>query len=90
MTSKIVADFVSRVDNTKNDYKLDDLKKLLAEAFKANSKKKTGEKKEPTKYNLFIRDEIQRMKKENPSVDNKQLMSLAAAKWREYKEKNGM
>lgn len=90
MTSKIINDFVSKVDTTKNDYTLDQLKKLLAEAFKANGKKKTGEKKEPTRYNLFIRDEIQRMKKENPSVDNKQLMSLAASKWKDFKEKNGL
>ena len=32
-------------------------------------------------------DEIQRMKKENPEIDNKQLMSLAASRWKEHKAK---
>lgn len=88
-TSKIISDFASKVDTSKEDYSLDELKKMLAEAYKTNTKKKSTEKKEPSKYNLFIREEIQRMKKENPSVDNKQLMSLAAARWKEHKEKTG-
>ncbi len=88
MTSKILSDFMSKVDSSKDDYTLDELKKLLTEAFKAGKKKKTStEKKEPSKYNIFIKEEIQRIRQENPSVDNKQLMSMAAARWKEHKEK---
>lgn len=89
MTSKILSDFISKIDNNKNDYTLDELKKLLTEAYKSSKKKKaTSEKKEPSKYNIFIKEEIQRIREENPNVDNKQLMSLAASKWKEHKEKN--
>ena len=89
MTSKILSDFMSKIDNNKNDYTLDELKKLLTEAYKSCKKKKTStEKKEPSKYNIFIKEEIQRIREENPNVDNKQLMSLAAAKWKDHKEKN--
>lgn len=85
MTSKIINDFVSKVDTSKDDYTLDELKKMLSMSFKSNHKKKPTEKKEPSKYNIFIREEIHRMKKENPEIDNKQLMSLAASKWKEHK-----
>lgn len=85
MTSKIIDDFVSKVDTTRN-YTLDELKKLLTEAYKGSKKKKaTTEKKEPSAYNLFIRDAIQKIRAEDPNVDKKQLMSLAAARWKEHK-----
>ena len=86
MTSKIINEFVSNVDTSRDNYTLDELKKLLTEAFKGSKKKKTaGEKKEPSPYNLFIKDEIQKIKQENPDVDRKQLMSLAAARWKDHK-----
>jgi len=86
MTSKIINDFVSKVDTSRDNYTLDELKKLLAEAFKSAKKKKnTGEKKEPSQYNLFIKEAIQKIRQEDPNVDKKQLMSLAAAKWKDHK-----
>jgi len=81
--------FSSKVDNTKDNYTLDELKKLLTEAFKeCKTKKKLtgGEKKPPSPYNIFIKEEIQRIKNSNTNVDNKQLMSLAASRWKEHKE----
>jgi hypothetical protein len=88
-TSKLIETFTASVDCSRNDYTLDELKKLLAEAHKqCKSKKKVGgEKKEPSKYNIFIKEEIARIRAENPSVDNKQLMSLAAGRWKEHKDK---
>lgn len=85
MTSKIIDNFVSKVDTNRNDYTLDELKKLLTEAFKNSKKKKTTEKKEPSAYNIFIREAIQKIKEEDPNVDKKQLMSLAAARWKDHK-----
>ena len=90
MTSKIITAFTTKVDIAKDDYTLDELKKLLTESFKESKTKKrntTGEKKEPSKYNIFIKEEIQRIRTENPNTDNKQLMSIAASRWKEHKEK---
>lgn len=85
MTSKILDDFMQTVDKN-NNYSLDELKKLLSEAYKGGKKKKaTTEKKEPSEYNIFIKEEIAKIRKDNASVDNKQLMSLAASRWKEYK-----
>lgn len=86
MTSKIVETFVASVDVARNDYSLDELKKLLADAYKSSKKKRIStEKKEPSKYNIFIKDEIAKIRLENPEVDNKKLMSLAAARWKDHK-----
>ena len=85
MTSQILKSFQEKV-NEENEYTLEELKKLLAEAYKeGKAKKQKREKKEPSKYNIFIKEEIAKIRKENPDVENKQLMSLAAAKWKEHK-----
>jgi hypothetical protein len=42
---------------------------------------------EPSQYNIFIKEEIQRIKAEDPNVDTKQLMSMAASRWKQHKEK---
>lgn len=90
-TSKMIETFTASIDISKNDYTLEELKKHLTEAFKSSktSKRRTcAEKKEPSKYNIFIKEEIAKIRQENPNVDNKQLMSLAAARWKEKKENN--
>jgi YABBY protein len=90
MASKIIDNFVSSVDRDRTDYTLDDLKKLLSEAYKTSKAKKkrtSTEKKEPSKYNIFIKEEIAKIRQENPEADNKKLMSLAAARWKDHKEK---
>lgn len=91
MTTKFLSVFTTKLDTNKEDYTLDELKKLLTEAFKeCKGKKKRsggGEKKEPSKYNIFIKEEIQKIRAEDPNVDNKQLMSIAASRWKEHKEK---
>lgn len=87
-TSDVVTEFVANVGD-KEDHTLDELKKLLSEAYKSKTKKKTstGEKKPPSLYNLFIKDEFAKIKKETPDIDNKKIMSVAAARWKEHKEK---
>jgi len=91
MTTKILDLFGAKLDSAKDDYTLDELKKLLTEAFKeCKTKKKKvagAEKKTPSPYNIFIKEEIQRIKAENSGVDNKQFMSIAASRWKEHKEK---
>lgn len=88
-TSKMLETFTQSLDTSKNDYTLDELKKLLSEAYKSSKsgkKKSSAEKKEPSKYNIFIKEEIAKIRQENPNVENKQLMSLAAARWKDHKE----
>ena len=88
MASKIIDTFVSNIDKDRSDYTLDELKRLLTISYKTSKKKRVStEKKEPSKYNIFIKDEIAKIRQENPDVDKKQLMSLAAARWNDHKQK---
>ena len=62
--------------------------KLKDELFKESllttiqqKKKKTGPKRPPTEYNIFIKNKIDELKITNPELKNTQLMSKAAELW---------
>ena len=80
------------------EYAIDDIKKLAVNAFKDASKIGVGKKrivkvdsdgvvikKLPSKYNLFIKDEMARMTIEFPDTERKELMKLAAKNWNDSK-----
>ena len=76
--------------NYENEYSLKDMSKLLEDSYKSvygKGKKKTGEKKAPSAYNIFIRDEIAKIKVENPTgVPPNEYMRIAAERWKAHKE----
>ena len=84
---KVLDAFNTSVD-VNQDYSLDDLKKLLVTAYKASSKrsKTSTEKREPSKYNIFVKNEMTRLKTEHPDKSNKEIMSMAAALWNKSKD----
>jgi len=84
---KIIDVFNSHVDPN-IEYSLDDLKKILSSAYKSAVKKSKGdnvEKREPSKYNLFVKDMMMKLKTDHPNKPNKEIMSMAAALWKESK-----
>jgi hypothetical protein len=85
-TKKVLDTFVASV-SVDTKYSLDDLKKLLTLAYKGASKKSKdkSEKREPNKYNIFIKDEMKRLREEHPDKPVKELMGLAAANWTQSK-----
>lgn len=88
--NKVLDAFNTAVD-VNQDYSLDELKKLLSTAYKTAGKRSKGdntEKREPSKYNLFVKDEMLRLKAEHPDKSNKEIMSMAAALWKESKAKD--
>ena len=91
-TKKMLDTFVSNIDTSK-EYSLDDLKKILTDAYKSVKKAKKvksegAEKRQPSKYNLFVKEQMLKIKSENPTKDNKEIMSIAASLWKEHKEAN--
>ena len=87
---KIIIDtFNNNIDLTKEDYTLNNLKTILTDAYKyVKEKKKTAVvKKNPSAYNIFIKQEMQKIKKNNPDLGNKEVLGLAAKNWQEQKEK---
>lgn len=93
-TPKVIEYFVQSI-NIEENYTLDEYKKLITAAFKEAAKKtkKTSKsndddvvvKREPTKYNIFVKEEIVKLKVENPEKQYKDLMKMAADKWNENK-----
>jgi len=94
---KIKECFMLAIEDDK-EYTLDDTKKATVAAFKDALKLGQGKKravkvdgdgvvikKAPSKYNLYIKDEMARLIKENPEKERKELMKLAAINWNESK-----
>ena len=67
------------------NYSLDELKKHLSAAYKQAGKKVTV-KREPSAYNKFMKEEITKLRKENPDKEYKDLMKLVAEKWNANKK----
>jgi hypothetical protein len=86
---KVVEAFKTSL-NYDNEYSLKDMLKLLEDNYKnvyGKSKKKTNEKKAPSAYNIYIRDEIAKIKVENPTgVQPNEYMRIAAERWKAHKE----
>ncbi len=88
---------IEHIDIT-NNYSLDEYKKILTNAYKDAMKKtkkntKSNDdinktvnvKRKPTKYNIFVKEAILKLKVENPDKPYKDLMKMAADKWNENK-----
>jgi hypothetical protein len=98
---KIKECFLSAIEDDK-EYTLDDTKKTAVAAFKDALKSGQGKKravkvdsdgvaikKPPSKYNLYIKDEMARLITENPDKERKELMKQAAINWNKSKADAG-
>ncbi len=86
---QVVDKFKSTVD-TSIDYSIKDLTKILEGVYKevygGRKKSTTVDKKPPSAYNLFIKQEIENIKKEGvTNVDPKDYMKIAAQRWKAKK-----
>ena len=86
ITKYIFEEFEKKIDKEKS-YSLKNLKDLLSESYKEiKDKKKNNDKKLPRKYNIFIKEEITRLKAENNvNLNNKDILKQAASNWRNQK-----
>ncbi len=57
--------------------------KKLEETASFGSKKKSTTKRKPSAYNLFVKDALSKIKKENPGIEHKDAWTMAAEMWRE-------
>lgn len=80
--------------NNETEYSLKDLIKILEDNYntiygnkKGKKKSSTGEKKPPSAYNIFIREEIARIREENlEGVPANEFMKIAAERWKTKKQ----
>ena len=90
---QVLNDFKDLLEEDKEDYTLKELSGLLETAYKKsfkvkNSKPKSDSdvKKEPSAYNIFVKNEITKIKAEKmEGVDPKDYMKIAAQRWQEQK-----
>ena len=76
-TSEFITNFSLVIDYNK-EYTRTELRKLLTTVYNNTYKKK----KEPSKYNLFIKENIKNLKKEFPDKNGKELMKMASDNWK--------
>lgn len=81
---KFIEEF-NKLFSHEEEYTLDELKKHLSTAYKQAGKKVTV-KREPSAYNKFMKEEIIKLRQENPDKEYKDLMKLVAEKWNENKK----
>lgn len=96
-TVEKLAEFLATKIEFDDDMKevFDEFKNSVKEEYKASAKPKKGKnadgtdkkKRAPTAYNLFIKDKITSLKKENPSWTGKELMSAATDAWKKEQPK---
>ena len=100
-TQQILTTFTSKVDLEK-EYTRSELGKMLTEVFKeiregekgvkkVRKKVKTEEgsekkKREPTAYNLFVKETMSVVREENPEMSRQDLMREVGKMWKEKKE----
>ena len=80
--------FSNIVDIFKDKYTLPQLKQYLTDAYQLKNiknKKETTVKREPSAYNIFVKEEFAKIKAESPELDNKEYMRLIATRWKTKK-----
>ena len=98
VSGKKIKEYLLSAFEDDKEYTLDDTKKGAVAAFKDALKSGQGKKravkvdsdgvvikKAPSKYNLYIKDEMARLITENPDKERKELMKQAAINWNESK-----
>jgi len=86
ISKKIAREWSELSNEDKSEYNnlaLQDLEKHNEKKIEIKNKKP---KKKPTKYNLFMKSELIKMKSENPSLSHKEAFSKCAAKWSKAKD----
>ena len=58
----------------------------LKKQLKGNIEKKEKKKRELTKYNIFMKDNFNKIYKKNPTLKPKEIMALVAVEWKKEKQ----
>ena len=98
-TTQVVADFAALFDGKDDEVSLTEMKKMLSEVHKAASglkkksskkgKKESGKdekpKRAPTAYNLFMKEQMEKLKQDGSSLSGKEKMQAIAELWKKAK-----
>ena len=84
---KSIATKLNEVVELLKEKKITQALHIVEALAKKASDKESGIKstRPPNDYNLFVKNNFQRVKKENPEVDNRAVMTLIGAEWKKKK-----
>lgn len=94
-TKRFIEDLNKKID-LKKKYKLEEIKTLVADIYKDTKKTRRVKvdsdgkviKKKPSEYNIFIKNNMEKIKNEYRDIkDHKELLKKAAELWKIEKEK---
>ena len=75
------------IENLKEEYKSNiDIDKIINSINNFIINEKPNKKRTPTVYNLFVKDEMNKIKKNHPEIPNKDRLSEIARLWKEKKK----
>ena len=82
ITQNVVANFVANFEGTDKEYSLIELKKILEDIYKSNTKINQKAKREPSAYNIFMKEQMQELKTSNSDLNAKDRMKRIAELWK--------
>lgn len=83
ITQNVVAQFVANFEGTDKEFSLIEMKKILEDIYKANSKSnKNKVKREPSAYNAFMKEKMQEFKNSSSELNAKDRMKKIAELWK--------
>lgn len=92
-TDEDAFEYVKRIDNdiryiiADNEISINGNWKLQKCPYYSSMIKRASDKERISPFNLFMQEEILRIKKENPSIDHKEAFKMAAHNWQGENEK---
>lgn len=97
-TAQVVADFAALFEGKDEEVSITEMKKMLGEVYKVvtsskkplkKARKEIGEvekpKKAPSAYNIFMKAQMEKLKREGSTLSGKEKMQLIAALWKDAK-----
>lgn len=84
---KSVATKLNEVIELLKEKKITQALHIVEALAKKASDKESGVKvtRAPNEYNIFVRENFNRVKEEHPNVDNRKIMTLIGAEWKKKK-----
>jgi hypothetical protein len=84
--TKLIIDKFNSIVDINKEYTKNELCAILNEAYKEVNKKTEKTKRQPSKYNLFVSENISKLKEENPELNRQDLMRKVGELWKKQKE----
>ena len=84
-TKHVIDAFLANIDYSKS-YKAKTLRDIIDNVYKETKEKIVVSKKNPSEYNIFVKQKNKELKEQNPEMNNTEIFKKTAELWNEYKK----